>query len=278
MEFSGRHRYFAGVQRYSTGMQRVAIAGLSPVVLLLSCKVASETLPGWDSGTAEPAPVAAADADQAPAGVAQDGDPVAGPARQSEGGPEGGSEPAAPAGAADATSEPIEVAPAASEPSPLPKPLHHKINKTCGNDPGVGQRLKGFKLKTPRGKTISPSSYRGRVLLVNFWGTWCKPCLKELPEFDRLYRRYRKHGMTLVAVATDEDAGAVQEFVASKKIAAKIAIGGESYAGQYGSDKFPFSFVVDPKGVIKASYRGYKPECSGKLEADLRTELQKRNK
>jgi thiol-disulfide isomerase/thioredoxin len=154
----------------------------------------------------------------------------------------------------------------------LPEPIHKKIVKTCGNDPGVGKRLKSFRLETPDGKPISPGKYRGRVLLVNFWGTWCEPCLKELPKLEALYRRYRKYGLTLVAIATDEEAEPVKEIVRKKRMRAKVAIGGESYAESFDAGTFPFSFVVDGK------YRGYKPECMGKLEADVRRELEKRNR
>jgi thiol-disulfide isomerase/thioredoxin len=166
--------------------------------------------------------------------------------------------------------------PAADTAPALPKPLHGKVVAACGKDDGVGQRLKSFKLKTVDGKPVSQNSWRGRVLLVNFWGTWCKPCLKELPEFEQIYRRYKKHGLTLVAIATDEDPEPVKEYIDARKISAKVVIGAEDYAGQYGSTKFPFSFVVDKKGVIRASYRGYKPECIGKLEADVRKELEAR--
>ena len=156
----------------------------------------------------------------------------------------------------------------------LPKPLHGKLDAACGNDPGVGEKLKAFSLPGIEGdKTVTQGTFKGRVLVVNFWGTWCKPCLKELPEFDQIYRRYRKHGMTLLAIATDEDAQAVKDIVSEKKWGAKIAIAGEAYAQQYGSAKFPFTFVVDHKGVIQASYRGYKPECMGQLEADIREQL-----
>jgi len=159
----------------------------------------------------------------------------------------------------------------------LPKPIHRNAKKSCGKDPGVGTRLKGFKLPTTEpGKTYSNGSFRGRVMLVNFWGTWCKPCLKELPKFSQLYRRYRKHGMTLLAIATDEDVEAVKGTLAKHKIAAKVATGGEDYAGQYASEQFPFTFVVDHKGVIQASYFGYEAECMGQLEADIRTQLVKR--
>ncbi|MEX1368539.1 MAG: TlpA disulfide reductase family protein [Nannocystaceae bacterium] len=158
----------------------------------------------------------------------------------------------------------------------LPRPMHATTDSKCGEDPGVGQPLKAFSLPTPEGKTISSGSFRGRVMVVNFWGTWCKPCLKELPEFDQLYRRYRKHGMTLVAIATDEEPDAVTEYLDKRKLAAKVAIGGETYATKYGSPKFPFTFVVDYKGIIRGAYRGYRPECMGQLEADIREQLQVR--
>lgn len=156
----------------------------------------------------------------------------------------------------------------------LPTALSTKIDARCGNDPGVGTAAKPFKLKTPDGKDISLASYRGKVVLLNFWGTWCKPCLKELPEFDRLYRRYRKHGLVVIAVATDTEPGKVQEFATQRKLATKLALGGQQLADDYESSNFPFSFVIDPKGQIRGSYRGYKPECAGKLEQDIRTQLE----
>ena len=70
----------------------------------------------------------------------------------------------------------------------------------------------------------------------------------------------------------------VKEIVRKKRMRAKVAIGGESYAESFNAGTFPFSFVVDAKGVIQGSYRGYKPECMGKLEADVRRELEKRNR
>ena len=82
--------------------------------------------------------------------------------------------------------------------------------------------------------------------------------------------------MTLLAIATDEDAEAVTQTLAGKKIKAKVAIAGEAYAEQYDSPDFPFTFVVDHKGVIQASYFGYEPDCMGKLEADVRAQLEKR--
>lgn len=240
--------------------------------------VEPEATPEPEPESAEPEPVAAGTDAATP--TSEGGEPT------SEGG-----EPPAVAEAGGRTTEPGTTKPETTKPETtepgstkpvvatlaLPKPLHGELDAKCGKDPGVGQRLKSFALPgLEAGKQVTQGTFRGRVLLVNFWGTWCKPCLEELPEFDQLYRRYRKHGMTLLAIATDEDAAAVKELVDKRKLGAKIAIAGEDYAGQYGSPKFPFTFVVDHKGVIQASYRGYKPECLGQLEADLREQLEAR--
>ncbi|MCA9693803.1 MAG: redoxin domain-containing protein, partial [Myxococcales bacterium] len=211
---------------------------------LATCKPAAPA----DAPTTEaPAPVEPAPVDpiaaapqepseQAPSDAAtaepESGEPVAqvDPQPEGEGAPEAAETPAAKAKA---------------EPEPLPPPLFKDVKGACGGDPGVGTSAKPFALKSPSGGEIKLASYRGRVVLLNFWGTWCKPCLKELPEFDRLYRRYRKHGLTLIAVATDEDADAVAAFVKQRKLAAKVAIGGQALADAYGSPQFPFSFVID---------------------------------
>ena len=177
--------------------------------------------------------------------------------------------------------EPEASEPAAEDPEPtktkvaaeLPSPIFKSVKESCGRDAGVGTKLKPFRLKNLEGEEVTDGRFRKRVMLVNFWGTWCAPCLKELPEFSRLYRRYRKAGMTLVAIATDEDPAPVKELVDKRKIRAKILLGGEEYAGKYGAPNFPFSYVVDTSGTIVGSYYGYKEECMGKLEDDIRKAL-----
>ncbi len=256
--------------------------------LLLGCTVGNSTQPPTTEAPATEAPATEAPtptdvADPTPTPQPEVPTTVADDAASSS-----SDEPSEPPSASDDGSDtPPAVAP--PEPTPpakapvatleLPAPIHGKTNAKCGKDPGVGQSLKAFSLPPARGgKNITHRTYRGRVTVVNFWGTWCKPCLKELPEFDQLYRRYRKFGMTLLAIATDEEAEGVLEFADGRKLAAKLALAGEDYAGKYSSPNFPFTFIVDHRGVIRASYRGYKPECSGQLEADIREQLQKRAK
>lgn len=165
--------------------------------------------------------------------------------------------------------------PDAKDKQPLPKPSHKLSGPKCQQSFNVGTNVKGFRLPSVKGdKTISPAGYRKRVMLLNFWGTWCKPCLKELPEFDRLYRKYRKHGLTLVAVATDEDPEPVQAFIDKHKLRAKVALEGEEAAGAYNRPNFPFTFVVS-KGKIVAAYEYIDDSCMGDLEQVIRDELEK---
>ena len=241
-----------------------------PILLLLAalplaCKPAPTTPP-----EPAPAPVTDVAAEPAPAPVAEP--PASEPTSEP---PPSIASPSEPAPAEPASQPaPTDSQPTAGK-SPLPTAINTKIDARCGKDPGVDTPAKPFNLKTPDGKPISLASYRGKVVLLNFWGTWCKPCLKELPEFDRLYRRYRKHGLVLIAIATDTEPEKVLEFANERKLAAKLALGGEPLAEQYASTSFPFSLVIDDKGQIRGSYRGYRPECAGKLEQDLRAALER---
>jgi peroxiredoxin len=270
-------------------MPRLALVSLGLLLVSPGCKSMQNSVPGWDDpvgpqeiDVAGPPESDAAEGEDEPTALADAADAKA--AAEDEGGDDGAGDSSA---AAPGDDPPADPAPNKADPTPnkadakappaelaLPKAKYTKVDKSCGKDPGVGQKLKSFSLATSDGKTVTQSTYRGRVLVVNFWGTWCKPCLKELPEFDQLFRRYRKHGLAMLAIATDEDAEPVNEFKKKRKLAAKLAIGGEDYAGKYASPQFPFTFIVDTSGTIKASYRGYKPGCMGKLEADIREQLQ----
>ncbi len=153
----------------------------------------------------------------------------------------------------------------------------YAAGRSCRKQFDVGSRVKGFKLPAlTNDKTVTPGNYRGRVMLLNFWGTWCKPCLEELPKFDRLYRKYRKFGLTLVAVATDEDPEGVQAFVDKHQLRAKVALSGEEAASAYNRPKFPFTYLVDGEGRIVASYEFVSDDCMGELESDIREQLEAR--
>ena len=154
----------------------------------------------------------------------------------------------------------------------LPAPIFaDRQDKNCGSYRGVGQQLEDFELPgLAAGETLRISDFRGRVVLLNFWGSWCAPCLEELPEFSTLYRAYRDHGLSLVAVATDEDPNAVVEVARHHQLTAHFAIAGEEVAQRQGEHDFPFTYLIDPTGKIDAAWDGYEATCLGHIEDKVR--------
>ncbi len=146
-------------------------------------------------------------------------------------------------------------------------------NPACGNGKGVGQNLPGFDLPSTSGKNVSSRAVRGQVTLVNFWATWCKPCLSELPKFNKIARRYRKNGLRFLAISTDEDGAEVQALLKEKSLSMQALYAGEATAKQFGERPLPFSLVVDHRGKVIAVYDGFREECLSSLETDLRDAL-----
>jgi peroxiredoxin len=115
------------------------------------------------------------------------------------------------------------------------------------------KRAEDFTVKTPGGGAFRLADHRGKVVMVNFWATWCPPCLEEMPAMERLYRQHREAGFTLVAVSVDGDDKVVPPFV--KKLGLTFPIGldpGMDLANAYGVRALPSSFLVDREGNLVA--------------------------
>lgn len=110
-----------------------------------------------------------------------------------------------------------------------------------------------FTLPTPGAAKFKLSEHRGKVVLINFWATWCPPCLQEMPAMDRLYRQHREAGFEMVAVSVDTDGGAVKPFLARHEFAFRVALDPTmGLANTYGVRALPSSFIVDRKGMLAA--------------------------
>ena len=104
---------------------------------------------------------------------------------------------------------------------------------------------------------ISLESLRGRVVLVNFWATWCKPCEDEMPAMERLYRRLQPRGFELLAVSVDEDPVLVEAFRERLGISFPIAMdSGQAVARLYQTTGFPESVLIDRDGRVVERYIG----------------------
>jgi peroxiredoxin len=114
-----------------------------------------------------------------------------------------------------------------------------------------------FALKDSAGKTVTPRKYRGKVLVLDFWATWCHGCKQEIPWFVEMQKTYGKEGLAVVGVSLDEGGWKVlRPFLAGAKIPYRIVLGDDGTAMLYSIDTMPDTFLIDRKGRLAASYRG----------------------
>lgn len=121
----------------------------------------------------------------------------------------------------------------------------------------TGKPAPGFVLSTLDGRSVKLSDFRGKVVLLNFWATWCTPCRVEMPWLVDFYDRYRASGLEIVGVAVDDDArDKVAAFVSAKNVNYTIVLKDEHVADAYGGLRFlPQTFFIGPDGkIIKQSY------------------------
>ncbi len=125
-------------------------------------------------------------------------------------------------------------------------------------DAGVAETAPGFVLKSQEGKTVRLSDYRGKVVLLNFWATWCGGCKVEMPWLVDLYRRHRAEGLEIIGVSMD-DAGedVIARFTKSKNVNYTIVKGNESVASAYGHvQMLPQTFLIGRDGTITGHITG----------------------
>ena len=114
------------------------------------------------------------------------------------------------------------------------------------------QQENGFTLTSMDGKTYSLGGLKGRIVLLNFWATWCPPCRKEMPDMERLYRTYEKQGLTIIAVS-DEDRATVEQFLAKNSYSFPVALDpGREVNTSFSVDGIPKSFIFDREGRLAA--------------------------
>jgi peroxiredoxin len=115
-----------------------------------------------------------------------------------------------------------------------------------------------FALKDSDGKTVRLSDYRGKVVLLDFWATWCGPCKIEIPWFMEFERKYRDRGFSVLGISMDEEGwDAVKPFVADLAVNYRIVLGNDDIAEEYGGvEALPTTFLIDREGKIAAMHVG----------------------
>jgi peroxiredoxin len=132
-----------------------------------------------------------------------------------------------------------------------------------------------FSLKDSSGKTVNLKKYRGKVVLLDFWATWCHGCKEEIPWFSEFERRYSRNGLRVIGVSLDEEGWkAVKPFLETAKVPYRMILVDDPTAKKYGIGNMPDAFLIDRDGRIAAAYVGLVDKDD--VETNIRTMLSQR--
>jgi peroxiredoxin len=122
----------------------------------------------------------------------------------------------------------------------------------------TGAPAPDFRLPSLTGEAVGLAGLRGRIVVVNFWATWCPPCVEEMPSLERLHRALGPEGLVVLGISADEDEAALKAFVARAGVTFPILRdpGGRSAAALYRTTGYPETFVIDAKGVLHETFIG----------------------
>ena len=127
-----------------------------------------------------------------------------------------------------------------------------------------------FELPTMTGPKLRLHEQRGKVVLVNFWATWCGPCRQEMPHLDRLYRKYHSAGFVLLGISVDDDRGKAAEFARKLGVSFPVLFDTDkAVSGLYGA-VMPSTLIIDRDGKVRYVHLGYLPGYEVTYEQQIR--------
>jgi len=135
----------------------------------------------------------------------------------------------------------------------------------------AGARMPEFTLRDASGREVSSAEFRGKVLLVDFWATWCEPCKVEMPAFEEFQNRYRDRGLVVIGIALDADAAGVAQFGKKLGVHYLLLMSTPEVERQFGGILgIPTTFLVDRNRVIRKKVIGFEhKEAFGKALTNL---------
>lgn len=115
----------------------------------------------------------------------------------------------------------------------------------------VGDRAPDFSINADNGRAVTPANFGGKVLLLNFWATWCAPCVNEMPSLNQLQSRFRDRGLVVLGVSVDKDEAAYRQFVNRFRLSFLTARDPEQKINNdYGTVQFPETYIINAQGRV----------------------------
>jgi peroxiredoxin len=135
----------------------------------------------------------------------------------------------------------------------------------------MNQPAPDFTLKSGEGENIRLQDFRGQVVMLNFWASWCGPCRQEMPLMDDLHARYKDLGFSVLAVNLDKNITEAERFLSAVPVSFPILYDPESQvASLYGVEAMPSTVMIDRDGNARFLHRGYKPGFEEDYERQIR--------
>jgi peroxiredoxin len=138
----------------------------------------------------------------------------------------------------------------------------------------TGQPAPDFALKSATGENLRLSEYRGEVVMINFWATWCGPCQQEMPLLEELHNRYQRVGFRLLGVNIDDDANRAMQMVQSLGVTFPVLFDDtKSVSKLYQVEAMPVTVLLDRAGTVRYVHHGYKPGYEEHYLTEIRSLL-----
>ncbi len=138
----------------------------------------------------------------------------------------------------------------------------------------AGKAAPDFVLKSATGENLRLSEYRGDVVMINFWATWCGPCRQEMPLLDELYSRYQRVGFSLLGVNIDDDSQKAMAMVKELDVSFPVLFDAQKKVSKlYEVEAMPVTILVDREGTVRHVHHGYKPGYEQQYLNEIRSLL-----
>lgn len=138
----------------------------------------------------------------------------------------------------------------------------------------AGERAPSFRLQTDSGRTITPSEFGGKLLVLNFWATWCPPCVEEFPSLDAFARQMTDSGVVVLGVSVDKNEAAYKNFLRQAQPGFLTARDSDAnISSDYGTFRWPETYVINREGRVVRKYIGPETWTDPRIVNDIKSLL-----